>query len=582
MKSFKSFLKEEQELLIESSTADATNAEKAICYAYNRWKWSGDTIEERHEGEEKELISTALSKAGLQEKDYDSFSKLIGIGKNVAKKANLGWGEYLSHAGSNTGYTNHYKDLDLKNKATDTTSKSDFTSTDNKEWNISLKKAGDSGAGAQIMSAKAGEAEGIFKAGIKHYEANKTKEMDNVVNSSLDQLWVDLGKTAEPKLYIQVSGGKKDFANWYKKSTKNPRRALLGKFTPTPDPKQIQKHLDAEMALLGIPTLTKSPENKKKVLLQNIEKKGKKLFKAPRGFKKIESTDDGKVLNKPVKTSIESIYKNDSTWKVGEGQVIGGERNSIMTKGKDEKLRTGTAAVVVNPDHLKGKYETVLADNVNLKKLIVDVVETSIKAKGWAEELTTFYKGNDELKKWFLYEAGSGLYKFTGLTAKSGNVPYKEKGSPVANKLVVFTTGKDGIQGGYENKTIIDWAAEKTGLISAENIDLSYKTSATSGYAAVRFASEAFDSELPMLQEEISRLNAQYLLNEGIFSRGFSWVKDKVTVLLKKLKDIVWNFVQKVFKKIIDKLKELAKKGHTLFMDAMGIEASVQIPTPKW
>ena len=45
------------------------------------------------------------------------------------------------------------------------------------------------------------------------------------------------------------------------------------------------------------------------------------------------------------------------------------------------------AAVVVNPDHLKGKYETVLADNVNLKKLIVDVVETSIKV--WEANLIT-------------------------------------------------------------------------------------------------------------------------------------------------------------------------------------------------
>ena len=41
------------------------------------------------------------------------------------------------------------------------TSKSDFVSTDNSDWNISLKKAGDSGAGAQIMSSKAGEAEGV-------------------------------------------------------------------------------------------------------------------------------------------------------------------------------------------------------------------------------------------------------------------------------------------------------------------------------------------------------------------------------------------------------------------------------------
>ena len=54
MKQFKGFLSEQEGLLLESSTADATNAEKSICYAYNRWKWSGDTELERYEGTDDE------------------------------------------------------------------------------------------------------------------------------------------------------------------------------------------------------------------------------------------------------------------------------------------------------------------------------------------------------------------------------------------------------------------------------------------------------------------------------------------------------------------------------------------------
>ena len=68
------------------------------------------------------------------------------------------------------------------------------------------------------------------------------------------------------------------------------------------------------------------------------------------------------------------------------------------------------------------------------------------------------------------------------------------------------------------------------------------------------------------------------MLNEGVFS----WIKDKVSVLLNKIKNAVKIFIEKVIKKFINGLKILAEKGHHLFMDAMGIEASVQIPTPKW
>ena len=93
---FKSYLAE-QELLIESSTADATNAEKAICYAYNRWEWPGGKETERNDHE------TAMSLAGL--KDYDKFSKLVkDVGKLTAKDAKDlgGWGKNLSHSGSKT------------------------------------------------------------------------------------------------------------------------------------------------------------------------------------------------------------------------------------------------------------------------------------------------------------------------------------------------------------------------------------------------------------------------------------------------------------------------------------------------
>ena len=212
MKQFKGYLSEQEELLIESSTADAANAEMAICVAYNMMYGNN------RKGMSQDDPAT---KAGVLDKEKKWNTKsLLSIGKEVAKDSNGDWCEYLNHAGSNDESTNYYKST-FKLSATDTTSKSDFVSMTKDDWNISLKKSGDSGPGAQIMSSKAGEAQGVFKAGIGHYESVKKTTIDSTTKKALDQLWSDMSDSADNKLVIQVSGGKKDFANWYKKSTNN-------------------------------------------------------------------------------------------------------------------------------------------------------------------------------------------------------------------------------------------------------------------------------------------------------------------------------------------------------------------------
>ena len=277
-----------------------------------------------------------------------------------------------------------------------------------------------------------------------------------------------------------MGGGKKDLKNWYiDPKSKNPRRKeLLTNFKPTsankdkrsPTLTQINKHLAAEMSLLGIPVITSKPKNKRKVLLYNLEDKdGNKLFYETSGsrFIKYESIKD--LKNPKVKKYFEDIedkYQNDKSWTVGYGYTIKGTGSAVQTKAG----RTGTDAVVVNPEHLTDiMKKEIINDPDKLKKLIIGVTETSMATKGWAVELGTFYQNNPELKKWFLYEAGSGLFKFTG--EKSGGKPYTADKSPVANKIVVFNA-EGGIKGGYEDKTILDWAEDPVN-IAALNVKTS-------------------------------------------------------------------------------------------------------------
>ena len=76
------------------------------------------------------------------------------------------------------------------------------------------------------------------------------------------------------------------------------------------------------------------------------------------------------------------------------------------------------------------------------------------------------------------------------------------------------------------------------------------------------------------------RLQRQYQLNEGVFSR----IKDKASELLNKLKNIVTKFFENVIVKFIDGIKKLAKEGVTKLLEGLGLEitGTVSFKTPKW
>jgi len=492
MQSFRQHLIKEEQLLTEADTSSATNAEMAICHAYNVMKGMSE--------------EDAIKTAGIGGK-YDKYKDLLSIGKNVAEDSNGMWGDSLIHSGSGAAASNNYKN------AKDTTPKADFTGDSNNY--ISLKKAGDSGKGAQLMSAKSAEAAGVVSAAIEHYQKNTKDAVVTGVSEALHILEEEMLATARNDMQVVVGGGKKDFASWY--MTQSSRVDELKKVER--NAKKITAHLKAELGLLGIP---KSGRNLEKKLIQNDK------------LKKVESIKDLEPY--------EQEYRDDESWTVG---------------GKD--------GVMVNPAHIaKGSK----LDDVGLKKQITDVVNVSIESKAWKTQLENFFSNNKELKKWIVYEAGSGLYKFTGNTSTGSK--YTGSTKAVANKIVVFQ--ESGIKTSYDMLTFAD---NNTNLV--DNVDISYKGSKTSRYIKLGLAAQ-YETELPMLQEEITRLQAQYMLNEGVFR----WIKDKTAVLARKVKDVVKIFYEKIIKKLIAWLITKAKQGVGLLFEAMGIEPTASMSTPKW
>jgi hypothetical protein len=484
-----------QSYLTESDTKNATYAEMAICYQYNLLRADGNS-------------DRALSQAGITEDNFKKLSSsLLEIGKKVASQMK-DRGPWLLHSGGGSAITFYPQGRDV-------TPKADFVG-DSKNY-ISLKKAGDSGAGAQLMSAKSGEASGVVESAIGHYENNTSSNFskDSSFKNAMNILENKMKETAKNDLNVEVGTGKSDFETWY--LTKSPQALKLKSNPAKFNLKSIEKHLKSELSLLGA---TRMNANAKKNLIKGIP-----------------------PINKSEMDNVFNTYQEDDDVKVGDVKVSA----KYLTK--------------VSPDKLT---------NPALKKQIVEVIQTSINATEWQIELQKFFNDNEELKKWLVYEAASGLYKFTGKYSDGSN--YYGSQSAVANKILVFSD--NGIKNEYD---ILKYSMDNPQL--ASNVSISYKGSGRSKYIKMGIAA-SYESELPMLQEEISQLQRQYILTEGFFKD----IKDKFMGFVNKLQNIIKVFYEKIIIKFLSGIKKIANISITDFFNALGLEITgkVNIKTPSW
>jgi len=482
--------------LSEAVTTEATEAEMAICVAYNKKKGSKTPVED----------------AGIPLTKWEKVEKKIRtIGEKVVADSKLGnLGSRLIHSGSGSA-TNFYK------LGRDVTPKADFVG-DNDNY-ISLKKAGDSGSGAQLMSAKSGEATGVVEAAVLHFQKNTKQDLskDKDFKNAIDILSRQMEKTARNDLNVEVAKAKTDFETWY--ITQSSRKQQLEKIER--NKKKVTDYLKLELSFLGATRQTQDTENKLKTLI-------------PRA----------KIIKKKEFNKIKDEYIKDDTYQVGDVKVSAKHLTSVAP----EKLQ--------NPE---------------LKKQIVDIIETSVNTKPWQEALTNFFNKNDDLKRWMVYEAASGLYKFTG--NPSDGKEYTKKQSAVANKILVFTD--NGVKSKHK---VIDYAMANPGLVN--KISISYKGSGRSKYIKLGIAA-SYEHELPMLREELKELERRYVLNEGIFRD----VVNKAKTFYNSVKNIVKRFYENIIKRFFIQLYELAKQGITVLLDALGLEiskAEVSMATPSW
>jgi hypothetical protein len=193
---------------------------------------------------------------------------------------------------------------------------------------------------------------------------------------------------------------------------------------------------------------------------------------------------------------------------------------------------------------------------------------------------------NDIFKKWVVYEAASGNYKF------SGNDNLDSGEAAMANRILQFNSS-----GKIKDVMITpDWAK---GYSSKVKSTVGYKTAGKTKATAFRLMTEQgvknpekynslfeyemeqiLNTEQVKLNEGINKIIEQSeLLQEGFFDnlvkKGKSLVsklKRVLTTLMNKIKNFLKKYFVDVAKKAIAKVKEYAQKGFNFFVEALGIE----------
>jgi hypothetical protein len=515
---FREFPNKLKDLLLEASTSGASDAEAAICVAYNMKKGKSE--------------SDAVKAAVVDESVWKRIKKkkaIVAAGKNVADDLK-DVGSVLVWSGKSSAKT-HYE------KGSNKTAKTDLFG--NKRNRISLKKASSSAKGAQLMSAYVGESAGVFSFAMKHLEATKGSAVSKSdMQSIFDMLEKEMASTARNDINVEVGSGKRDFKNWVINDSGRYEEVKNQATESSKD--EIERHIKAELAVANA----------------------------------ISSADAPKL---------------EEDFIDGVKPLTAKDIESMRAKYVASDMKIGN--VKISQDYLdKANVADELLTKGALREQIMDIIDVALKADGWKNRLTEILQNNSDLKRWIVYEAASGLGKFTGKAVGGGD--YFGGIEAVANKILVFD--KNGLK---KMHGVYKWSGKNAGL--CDNVDISYKGSGRRRYIKFGLASEQkttaslddpinfygiVDEEYEKLETELKSL----ALNEGVvwdtLKGGFDSAKSWVINSYEKIKTLVTDFYEGVIKKFFLGLWDLFQKGLSAVLDAFGyvLDGTCSIATPVW
>ena len=245
---------------------------------------------------------------------------------------------------------------------------------------------------------------------------------------------------------------------------------------------------------------------------------------------------------------------------------------------------------VVNPNKVSKEFQGFLRtyDNKDLREEAQKVLEKSIDIKNMQPMFDKIWNNND-FKKWAVYEASTGNYKF------SGDSSLNSTNNSIANEIMVFDeSGNVKI-----DELNVSWASKYSGKVKQT---VGYKSAGRSKSVSFRmlvgegvvpenvdtYVDYDFDKivneELQELQKDFNTLmSGSEILQEGFFDnlrkKGSDFIKG-VKRAFKKLLDSIKNFIKKfyerILKRLINTIKQYAKQGFDFLTDSLGININGQ------
>ena len=211
----------------------------------------------------------------------------------------------------------------------------------------------------------------------------------------------------------------------------------------------------------------------------------------------------------------------------------------------------------------KDNVDAALLTDKKLKEQVAEVLSVAMDSVGWQAEVKKAFDVNTTFKEYIVYEAASGLYKFTGEVSDGKN--YRGGEPSVATEILTFT---GDVGGGVLHKDIMVWSKGKAGIV--DNLNISYKGSGRNRYIALKLMTDSvYNHELPTLMEAFDNIEREYL-TEGWLGN----IAKKVADTAKKVASAVVDFMKRVYEKVAQRLMGLLKMTANAFMDMMGLEIS--------
>ena len=217
------------------------------------------------------------------------------------------------------------------------------------------------------MSAKSGEAAGVFSAAMEHYKKVDGVDISNnkYFKKTMKILEEDMDKTSTNRMNVEVSSGKKDFGTWYVESSTRAQdlRSKYRRDRKIKD-KDITNFLKGELSLVG-------------AAVKKLAKDKEYVAKLPN-----ETPINSK---KDLDPYIDEYIKDDINANVGGAPKSRKDKDKGIKVSAYHFFKGGKAGT--STDYAAGVDSDVFESEA-LKTQVKDIIHTAIDNKAWQEELS--------------------------------------------------------------------------------------------------------------------------------------------------------------------------------------------------